>query len=544
MIFGIRFKLFSMLLLATGSVVLCMYLVMLWSFDRGFLDYVNKQDQYKYQAFSEALAKQYKEHDGWQRIMNSGRLWESLLNEHFGLPAHLGPSLGERDGLGPPGFPGRPPRRLKDGSGKGSDNFAGKGDRSNRERKRDGNRGRDPDRRLGGPRDFENRKRGVRPPPMGSEEIARPLLLDLDKTLLHGRARDLSDLTLYPILVDAEVVGFVGQLKRKQLSDQLDLLFVQQQSQAFMVVAVIMVIICVLAAIPVAAHFVKPIKRLSVGTQRLISGRYQTNIDVTSKDELGQLSENFNSLANTLKENEQARRRWIADISHELRTPLAILKGEIEAIQDGIRSSGPEAIASLHSEVEHLNHLINDLYELSMSDIGALNYQKCNLNPVEVLEATVDSFRGDFESSGINLQLLCSDVLKSSCTLFADGARLKQLFSNLLKNTLRYTNSPGRLIIEASANANELILTFKDSAPGVNEQEMGRLFERLYRVEESRNRATGGAGLGLSICQNIVAAHDGSISAKSSKLGGIWITVALPFTHSTKNVQINEGVGI
>ena len=539
MIFGIRFKLFSMLLLATGSVVLCMYLVMLWSFDRGFLDYVNKQDQHKYQAFSEALAQQYKEDEGWQRIMNSGRLWESLLNEHFDFPSHFSP-LGERDGFRPPGLEERPPRRFKDGNGRRGDDFRERGNHPLKGPQRGGDREFGPGERSGN-RKFKAHKRGNWPPPMNIEDFGLPLLLDADKSPLHGRVKDISDVSFYPILVDSDVVGYVGQLKRKQLSDKLDLLFVQQQSQAFMVVAVIMVIICILAAIPVAAHFVKPIKRLSVGTERLISGRYQTKIDVTSKDELGQLSENFNSLANTLKENEQARRRWIADISHELRTPLAILKGEIEAIQDGIRASGPEAMDSLHSEVEHLNHLINDLYELSMSDIGALNYQKTNLNPLNVLAATVDSFRGDFDSSGINLQFQCANGLQNNCVLLADGARLKQLFSNLLKNTLRYTNSPGQLIIEASANTKELILTFKDSAPGVNEQELGRLFERLYRVEASRNRATGGAGLGLSICQNIVAAHDGHISAKSCELGGIWITVALPFTHSTKDVQFNKG---
>jgi len=527
MIFGIRFKLFSTLLLATGSVVLCMYLVMLWSFDRGFLDYVNKQDQYKYQAFSEVLAEQYQLDKGWQRITGSGRLWESLVNQKFDLPNHLRPSLGVRSGSG---FPGGPPPRRPQGNSDNRNNELGgslRGDRKGR---------RGPDDGPMGFREFEGRSRGGRPPPMGMDEVALPLLLDVDKAVLHGRIKDLSDLTLYPILVDTEIVGYVGQLKRKQLSDQLDLLFVKQQSQAFMLVAVIMVLVCILAAIPVAAHFVKPIKRLSAGTQRLISGRYKTKIEVSSKDELGQLSENFNSLANTLKENEQARRRWIADISHELRTPLAILKGEIEAIQDGIRSSGPDAIASLHCEVEHLNHLINDLYELSMSDIGALNYQKCHLNPIDVLESTIDSFGHEFKNSGIDLHYVPSKVLRNNCTLFADGARLKQLFSNLLKNTLRYTDSPGRLVIDATETENELILTFKDSAPGVSEQEIGCLFERLYRVESSRNRATGGAGLGLSICQNIVAAHDGRISAKACELGGIWITVALPFTQSTRDV--------
>ena len=539
MIFGIRFKLFSTLMLATGSVVLCMYLVMLWSFDRGFLDYVNKQDQHKYQAFAQALAEHHQEVGGWQQVIGSGRLWESLVDQHFELPNHFTPPLGERGDGGRREFSEPPPRRGQGQSNRRNTNGTRDGDRSQRARKRDVNRGQGS--RLERPGGLERRNRNGRPPPMSRSDVSLPLLLDVDKTVLHGHMKDLADLTLYPIAVNSKAVGYVGQLKRKQLSSELDLLFVQQQSQAFMFVAFIMVIVCVMAALPVAAHFVKPIKRLSIGTQRLISGRYQTTIEVTSKDELGQLSENFNSLANTLKENEQARRRWIADISHELRTPLAILKGEIEAIQDGIRPSGPEAIASLHSEVEHLNHLINDLYELSMSDIGALNYQKNSTNPVAVLDATIDSFRPDFENSGIALKFLASKQVRSNSILLADGARLKQLFSNILKNTLRYTDSPGSLIVEATTHSNGLTLTFKDSAPGVSEQEIGSLFERLYRVESSRNRATGGAGLGLSICQNIVAAHDGSISAKTCEMGGICVTVVLPFSQSTKDVKPNQG---
>ena len=521
MIFSIRFKLFSTLLLATGSVVLCMYLVMLWSFDRGFLDYVNKQDEHKYKAFSQSLAIHFKENGSWQRLINSGRLWESMLSDSFDFPVQFGPSDHER-GFRPPGFSSRPePRRNSKGS-EDSDELEG-----NLHRRKGNNR----------PHDFEGRshppgfgegKFGGRPPPLGRDEIIRPLLLDQDENVLHGRVKDIADLKLFPIKVMNETVGYVGQLKRKKLSDKLDLLFVEQQSKAFMFVAVMMVIICVLAALPVAAHFVRPIKRLSVGTQQLISGHYKTVIEVTSKDELGQLSENFNSLANTLKENEQARRRWIADISHELRTPLAILKGEIEAIQDGIRSSGPEAIASLHAEVEHLNHLINDLYELSMSDIGALNYHKAKVSPLAVLAATVDSFSAEFENAGVSLQFNVSEVNPDGITLLADAARLKQLFSNLLKNTLRYTDSPGTLLIEATFSSKELTLNFKDSSPGVKESEISSLFERLYRVESSRNRATGGAGLGLSICQNIVTAHEGSITAKVSELGGIWISIILP----------------
>jgi two-component system sensor histidine kinase BaeS len=214
---------------------------------------------------------------------------------------------------------------------------------------------------------------------------------------------------------------------------------------------------------------------------------------------------------------------------------LAILKGEIEAIQDGIRQATPQAIASLHSEVEHLNHLINDLYELSMSDIGALNYQKIKLNPLSILISTVKSFQPEFDQKGIYLDLKFDFKTSSGRLALVDGARLKQLFCNLLKNTLRYTDTLGKLVIEVGYNHNDIIMNFKDSSPGVSSNEMNSLFERLYRVESSRNRATGGAGLGLAICKNIVVAHDGVITAQASPYGGIWISVRLPLLNSKKN---------
>jgi two-component system sensor histidine kinase BaeS len=274
---------------------------------------------------------------------------------------------------------------------------------------------------------------------------------------------------------------------------------------------------------------VNPIRNLSQGTQRLIAGKFQTVIPVTSKDELGVLSSNFNSLANTLKENEQARRQWVADISHESRTPLAVLKGEIEALVDGVNQPTTAAIGSLHEESEHLTRLVNDLYELSMSDIGALNYHKTKLNPIQLLTSTLDSYQAECQQKRIKLDVEID--CQPNPVLLADSARLKQLFSNIIKNSLRYTDGPGKLRIESQIEDNRLKVHFKDSSPGVSEAQMGRLFERLYRVESSRNQATGGAGLGLSICQNIVTAHDGSISAEASPLGGVWITINLPLEN-------------
>jgi len=495
---SIRFKLFSTLLLATGSVVLSMYLVMSWSFDRGFLDYVNQQDQQKYQALSQAVVRHYQINNGWQKVSRDRALWDALLRRHLGF---MGPDAHPKSAM-----KGRRPPGEFSKQGRGHPP------------------GFSPSHDLKHP--F-----GRPPPKLG---LKSPLLLDENKKVLIGRVKKISDLTLYPIVLKGKTIGYVGQLPRDELSGELDLLFVQQQSQAFMWVALVMVIICVLAGLPIAAHLVKPIQNLSLGTQRLISGRYKTVIPVTSNDELGQLSKNFNSLANTLKENEKARQRWIADISHELRTPLAILKAEIEALLDGIRPSTPQAMASLHDEVEQLNLLVNDLYELSMSDIGALNYQKSLLDVSQILQTSLDAFQAEFDRAELTLSF--NTTVSNAPNILADAARLRQLFSNLCRNTLRYTDRPGKLEVTIGEQSGGLHIQFKDSAPGVSEQEHSRLFERLYRVEASRNRASGGAGLGLSICHNIVAAHDGTISAKASPFGGVLIDILLPLSNA-KNVK-------
>ncbi len=176
----------------------------------------------------------------------------------------------------------------------------------------------------------------------------------------------------------------------------------------------------------------------------MIGGDYKTTIIVKRTDEMDQLSHDFNSLANTLSENEKSRRQWISDISHKLRTPLAVLKGEIEAIQDGIREVTIDRIDSLHAEVEQLSHLVSDLYALSMSDIGALNYHKEQVDPIDVLKETIDSFRGKFDKQQITLSWQCEN--NEEIVLLADAARIKQLFSNIMKNTLRDSDTAAQKI--------------------------------------------------------------------------------------------------
>ena len=251
----------------------------------------------------------------------------------------------------------------------------------------------------------------------------------------------------------------------------------------------------------------------------LMAVGFKTRIPVAVGDEMGLLSDDFNILAMTLEKTEKNRQLWVADISHELRTPLAVLRGELEALQDGIRQPEPETITALHGEVMHLARMVNDLYELSMSDIGALNYKMVEVNPAGILAGTLELFEQRLNQKGF--ELITDLSVGQPCSLLADPDRLQQLFTNVLENSLRYTDLPGKIKVQVEIDKEQVSIDFQDSSPGVSPEQLPKIFDRLYRVEGSRNRGTGGAGLGLAICKNIVNAHQGSIEADSSPLGAV-----------------------
>jgi two-component system sensor histidine kinase BaeS len=206
---------------------------------------------------------------------------------------------------------------------------------------------------------------------------------------------------------------------------------------------------------------------------------------------------------------------------------LAVLRGEIEALLEGVRSTTPEAVRSLHSETLRLHRLVDDLYQLALSDLGTLTYRKEDLNLAEVLEDSIGPYRAEFALKGIALE---TNISENKIMVFADHERLHQLFSNLLDNSLKYTEQAGKIVILLACQDSLATIDFEDSMPGVPYEELGRLFDRLYRVEGSRNRISGGAGLGLAICRNIVEAHAGTITAHPSHLGGLLVRITLPIT--------------
>ena len=474
----LRQKIFLVMLAAMAAVVLCMYLVMRWSFDRGFLKYVHTLDQARLETVAGRFEEAYAAEGSWQFLKDNPRRLADLLR--FWPPDST-------DGLSGP-----------------AEDYDHAQRSSGRRHKHEKRRGHD----------------------SGGGLIRRVVLLDEQKNPVVGPSVSPSKLLLRPLLHKGKTVGYLSMIPPKIVSDVRQLRFAQEQKQAFALIALAVVILAALISFPMAGRMVRRIRSLASATHLLASGKFDTRVTGDSSDELGQLSRDFNTLAMTLEKNETARRQWVADISHELRTPLSVLRGEIEAIQDGVREPTPEIVGALHHEVMKLGRLVDDLYELSLSDLGALTYRRTETDLGQLLRQAIEPFRYEFEGRGIRLEV--NTPPDGELLLFADPDRLRQLFSNLLENSLKYTERGGRLSILAERKSKKTIVCFEDSGPGVPESEMGKLFDRLYRVEGSRSRATGGAGLGLAICRNIVEAHNGGISAFSSPMGGLGVKMEIP----------------
>ncbi len=471
---SIKYKLLLTILSTICLVVISIHLIGQWSFQRGFMRFVNTTEQARLEQLATDLKSSYAAEDSWDFLRDKPAHWMTLLR-------------GSQPGRAiDPRHDDRLDKRFKNGP--------------------------------------KPRPHNPQPEQLRRFE-GRVALLDAGHEVIFGFPHLFEDIEFKPLNFEGAIVGYLGLAPQKQLGDTLQLQFVKQQKSTFALIAMGMVLLATLLTLPMANRMVRPIKTLAAATRELTSGNYKARTPVTSQDELGQLSHDFNVLATTLEQNEQARQQWVADISHELRTPLAILRGEIEALQDQVREVTPQSLEALHGEVMQLNRLINDLYELSMSDLGALTYKKELIDPNNVLQKIVDLYRPRLEASGLTLDV---DTAAERIQLLADHDRLQQLFSNLLENSLRYTEAGGRIEISTAIESGHMVYNLQDTAPGVSETELARLFDRLYRVESSRNRSVGGAGLGLSICKNIVEAHGGTIEAKPSPLGGLWLQIRLP----------------
>ncbi len=466
-------KLFLAILAAIVTMVVGMQLSIQWSFERGFSDYVNDLELERFEVLATCLVSAYAAEGSWRFLEERPAAWAALLLES--QPEDSDSKRQRHHLIKMLQTPERMHRPMM----------------------------------QHGPGPFE----------------LRVALLDIRKKTIWGPRDSIGRDALRPLSEGAQTVGYLSLQPGGTPTDARQLEFMRQHTFTMNLVAVFTALTAALLCIPLSRRLARPVSTLAEGTKALTRGQFSIRIPVVSNDELGQLTQDFNLLAATLEENETARKQWVADISHELRTPLSILRGEIEALQDGIRTATPAQLESLHGEVLHLVRLVEDLYELSMSDIGALNYSKESVDFHAIVRYVLELYRPRLAEKELTLTAELGD---GPMLLEADPQRLQQLVENLMENSLRYTDAGGRLVVSLVYCVSAVTLQLQDTAPGVPVQELPRLFERLYRVEASRSREAGGAGLGLSICQNIVHAHGGSIDAKSSELGGLWTTVRLP----------------
>jgi two-component system, OmpR family, sensor histidine kinase BaeS len=464
------------------------------AFRRGFLAYVDEAALERMQPVIDSLAEAYAEHGSWAFLNNDSKRFTELIAPD--LRRVLRPP---RDPRPPPDEPPPPPPERRDRA--------------------------DPERWRRPPPPEAREREHARHRRINEENLmSRLLLLDVDGKPVVGDPAIARKSASVPIEVDGKRVGSLLLAALPQLRGSADLSFAREQLRNALIAGVAILALALMLAFALARWLLTPVRELAAGTRALAAGDYTRRIADRRRDELGALATDFNHLAGTLEQHREARRRWGADIAHELRTPLSILRGEIQALQDGVRSATPAALNSLHAECERMGSLIEDLYLLSLADAGALEYRFEPLDLAELANESLESQEHVLESAGLSLER----VIRKVPAIRGDARRLGQLIDNLIANTRRYTDAPGRIRVEVGSAGDSVLLVIEDSAPGVPHESLNHLFDRLYRVDASRNRAAGGAGLGLAICRAIVLAHDGTIEARPSTLGGLRIEARFP----------------
>jgi len=453
------------------------------SLTRGFKDFLERQEATVLENVAPTLTELYERRGDWDFLRENPaawpRIWRSSVSPGGGPPETAGPRSGR----------GR--MREEEAAGPGAA--------------------------------AESQLRWLRAP---DRRLLRERLFLVDAGYAHVAGADVADplaVALQALESDGQVVGWIGFEPMGDVLPPEAASFLSGQLRITALALGLALLVAAALAWWLARTVSRPVQQLGRTVTRLSEGDYAARAGRHGRDEIGALAARVDRLAMTLEQNRTARQRWIADIAHELRTPVAVLKGEVEALADGVRQPDAAMLASLAEEINHLAGLVNDLQALALADAGALNVVKEPLRLAPLVEQVAETFRHRLAQRNIDLAL----DLDPAATVMADPHRLRQLLHNLLENSARYVEDGGGVWLALRAD-DGASLRLEDSGPGVAEDQLSNLFERFFRVEGSRSRATGGAGLGLAICKSIVEAHGGRIGAERSPHGGLAVTIELP----------------
>jgi len=276
-----------------------------------------------------------------------------------------------------------------------------------------------------------------------------------------------------------------------------------------------------------AGRLVRPIEQLTEAARRLARGDLGQRVTVERTDEIGQLAQAFNTMAEGLERNESLRRSLLNDVAHELRTPLTHVRAELEALQDGLRQPTGDVIDRLHADALHLERLVDDLRDLAQAEAGQLRLAIEVVDLPSALREAAASLESAAAAKTVRINVADAD---HAAAVLADRARFRQVMVNLLDNAVRHSPPGTTVQVAAEPVGDQLRVTVTDEGSGVPAEALPKLFDRFFRADESRDRRTGGAGLGLAIVKQLVTLQGGSVDAANLP-GGFRVAVVLPRPH-------------
>ncbi|MDR1952815.1 MAG: GHKL domain-containing protein [Elusimicrobiota bacterium] len=300
--------------------------------------------------------------------------------------------------------------------------------------------------------------------------------------------------------------------------------FISSLNTMLMIVGVSSLLFSFIAGLILARRIARPVTKTAEIAGQIAAGKYDIQFESGTKmKELLDLVSSVNHLANALSKQENLRKRLTADVAHELRTPLAALGTHTEAMIDGIWQPTPARLKSCHEEILRLGKMVMDLERLERADSDNLKLDKTLTDLLALTRSVCENFAGELSNKNLRL-----DIDGMPAVVSIDKDRTGGVIGNLMSNAVKYTSKGGHIQISVRETDSEVVLTIEDSGAGIPENELPFIFERFYRADKSRNRNTGGAGIGLAIVKSVIAAHGGTVVAQSKPNKGSKFVVTFP----------------
>ncbi len=315
-----------------------------------------------------------------------------------------------------------------------------------------------------------------------------------------------------PIYVNGQQVGTFLVASQLGILSENQNLFITRVNQALIWVGFIAILLVLLMAIWQSRNLIKPLHQMAEASSKLAKGDYSQRVHVDRNDELGDMANAFNQMASDLSQQSELRQQMMADVAHELRTPLSVLRIDLESMEDGLMEVTPENVRTLQSEVSYLTNLVEDLRMLSLADAGDLKIEKTQVEVNSLVREMIERHQNSAREGKVKLT---AQYAGQEIFVYGDSFRLSQVMVNIISNAIKHTPTGFEISTKVALKNNDVIVSVTNFGSWIPKEDLERVFDRFYRLDQSRNRDRGGSGLGLSIARSLMQAHGGRIWAES-----------------------------